>query len=470
MGQSALPPPQTAFMSAGIAQTDFSLTPYSGDQYQSAAQAVRRANILSLADGHGMIYTSAGHNLALQVPLARLAALSAAHSGTSFTAMPQVSGDTLVMPSADVFLDGEHFQLSGPELDGSQHFSLLGLSEGNYTLTLESWNALAGVTTYGRASLPSFTAGVVSPQNKPADDRLYLAGNLDAPQGPSDQPFITGTLETQRILQKQYRLRLIKDVNLEGSLAYSAAPADRAGTLYSGDGDVLKAVSPHSLSAYDVAVDRTFTLCKLALVRITSAGAEVLVNAPHLHRTASGAGQDPIPLIPTLRRFQGFTTCEFERVDLAHAVLADRVKHLEKLSDAGAFQATQQNIQAGAEQRIFFTSEVRDPLGWHDSTTVSHQFAMDFTGSVQVICHATFDAAGSAEGLDGNRGLALMINGAHTGVRVSQLALGGVRSDVQLAGEVDVRPGDRLEVAALHTSVNTALPLTGARLTIRRVR
>lgn len=446
-------------------ELEYKLSEATGEKLRDMEAAAEAANIVGLLDGDGMMYTTLGHNMQSRLassPLRREAHLD--QGGFSLSDAPYISGAALCVPRMLGRKDGDSFLLEGPEANGSQLFDLSPLSDGTYAVVLETWLALVGPTTYGKASRPAQYAGVVDTSRKPSAYSLYPAGNIDRLGiGVPDESFVTATIQTQKMLQRQYRIRLIPERNLVGLPSYLGLSA-----RYSGTGDIVKATAPRASDAYDLAMDREFLACKLALVTVNSGTYTALVNAPHRHLKAEGIVQSPVPVIPTARRFQSFVTCEIERLDVSDAVLGDRIHALEKLSDGAVYAAERQAIQSNTDQRIFFTTEVRDALGWHDNTTVSNRFVMDFEGSLLLICHGAFAAGGTAGTIDGTRGLALYINNKDAGLRVMNLALGGVGMGVQLTCEIDVKPGDLLEIAAPHTSVKTDLDLIAARLTMRR--
>lgn len=453
-------------LTAGIAKTEFELTPYYGDQMRGMQALAHEAGVRQLVDGHGMIYTSAGHNLAGEVMLAQLGRFIAGQVGDSFCAGLEIRGGKLVVSRGQAFVGGVQLMLQGAEKDGSQLFALDGLPVGRYALVLETWDALVGITTYGRSTIPSFFAGVENKENKPSKTTLYAAGNVQATQFISDQSAVTSTLETQRIVQSQYILRLIPERDLRGVYATAAHPLDRAATVYAGDGDVLTALSPLSETSNSVAIDRAFKACKLAIVRIEDTGATLEINAQHLHREASGKGQSPLPMVPNLSRYQRFVTSEIERLDVAGAGDRVRLEALEQLREAGVYEAgLVQPVAHNHEQVIQFTRDVRDPLGWHDHVVSTGRFICDFAGQMGVSCHAVLAAGGG-----GIRALKLKKNGLETDLFMNTAAVAEHQAALQLVGELDVVAGDVLEVYVLQVSEQAApLQLERARLTLRRL-
>jgi hypothetical protein len=210
---------------------------------------------------------------------------------------PIANGQTVTIPAQAVAVLGEIIQLSGTGGDSAAVFiDMTTYAVGDWAVVLETWNALVGPSTDSGLLPPTALAGITDTVNKKSSTLFYPLGNVDRTGGGDGQPdsaLVAGTsVQIQKFIQPQYRIRVISDRTLVG-LAVNGA----AGLHYSAMPDnplVVKAVTPHTEQAFD----GTYHAVKLCIIRKTSSSVTAFTQGLQ----PSGwtpQGQEPVPVLPS---------------------------------------------------------------------------------------------------------------------------------------------------------------------------
>lgn len=451
-------------------QYAFELTPRSGERLNAADELAQQANLLGLAVGHRVRETSFGRNAALRLALSGLRRFVRQEFGElALTELPVVDGLSVAVPPMNLHLRGDTLTLRGPEQGGSQRFDLAGLAPGNYALVLESWVSLVGATTFGQASEPAIYAGVVDQANKPDERHFYEAGNV-AGKGLPDAVFADVTPQITKALQRQYRLSLIPDRNLIGYQS-DLVPA---GTTYAITRvpELVQALVPEGVGAWDKAVDRRFVACKLAVVTRGDSALTLHVSDSRSPDPFIHLGQAPAPLRLRRQDLEAWLRAEVLAVNARLLASEARIAALEATrSAAQLYSDEEQTVMpvssngAVIPQRLRFTRSLTDPENWHDPVAYPTRVRVEFEGVMLITATATF-AAGSGAGL---RSLRLLKNNLPTVLAQASPGDPGFDTPVTLAGEVPVSPGDFLEIEPWQTSGVTLAVRPGATFSARRL-
>lgn len=452
--------------SAGGLEVAWRLSPDGGDQLRRARRTAKATNVVGMVDGHGMMYTTTGHNISASLALNAVARALETDGGLAHLTLPaRTQGLQVLIPRQLVTLDGDGFHIDGGGEEGETILDLSGAGDGVYMAVIETWQSVVGPTTLGRHTVPAQFIGVVDEENKPGALALYGAGNIDSPVAISDADFVTATIQTQKMLQRQYRVRLMPERTLDGLVTDLVDASDRARGegAYSASGDVAQVVVSPSLTADARAVDRTFTAAKLLLI-------ERRGSVLTLHQTdpmALGAapvmpftGQRPLPVVRP-RWLMGRLIKELaDRLDATLASHDARLGELEAARRVLEAQAPSFALTNAPDQRVAFTQASAGAPAWHSAQAQPSLITPDFTGRVTIQVSVDF-ASGS-----GVRKVAVAVGGNGTHLAQSVLAHPSVDMQVTLAGELDVVAGVPLSVGVWSSE---AAYVNAAVVSMRRV-
>ncbi len=448
----------------------FRLTPQTGDRVRAVDDLAEHHNLRGALLSHGSIETSLGRALAQTLTFRVATALGRADLGDlSVDQAAYVEGADLVIPPTVLRVRGEPIRLAGQRIP----VSTLGL--GTYAVLWEGWRALVGPTTAGRATEPQLFAAVTDGVNKPTATTLHPAGCVDLTNGPSDAPLVTATVQTQRFEQWQYRVRLIPDGDLATHASDLIPPVPRyedlpdgeqvPGASYTHTGDGLyMATLPDVPASLARAYDRRLYACKLGLVRVGAAGAEVRTHG--LTDTGTWPLGAPAPVLPARLHLARLTAL----------TLADHLRRLTLLEAAGgaldlrtneSFAVADETAGGSASARcVPFPAGNGELLGvTHDPAASPAELTLTADLRVRVTASVSFAAGGA-----GIRGVRLLQDGQPTGFATIQGACEvGAAASVNLPGELAVKAGQRLSLEAVQRS-GTVLLVQDARVSVSRVR
>ena len=448
----------------------YQLTPATGDKLRDAEVAAEQANVMALVDGDGMMYTSQGHNMQAHLATAQVRREARYdHGAFSMSDSPYVTGMKIAVPRMYARVRGASFLLEGPMPDGSQLLDFAPLGDGPYAVVVETWLSLVGPTTFGKASRPAQFAGVEDVTHKPNKDALYPAGNIDRlhESGVRDDPFVTATIQTQKMIQRQYRLVVIPDCDLAGWRGID-------GAIYQPDSmsapHGVRCLTEYGENAYDRAYDRELLAFKLCVVERAGNTLRVHVNDVLVPDDYTPVGQRPVPVVPTpsllASRLQYRLRSAQEQIDELGTRLqrAEATMQVMRASNPDE-QTLQTSALSASGQRIPFSMEERDDGGWHDPQGAPASMRPRLEGELEVHATVAFDASPA-----GSRRLALLLDGAPV-ASVSTPACADGPTELNVSAVVGVKPTSLIEVAAWQSS---GLPLRllarRSRISVRRVR
>lgn len=459
----------------------YQLTPRSGERLASADDLAQQANLLGLVVGHRLRETSFGRNAALRLSLSGLRRFVRQEFGeVAISHAPSVNGMTLTVPTMTLHLRGDTLVLRGPDGGGRQNFDLTGLPAGDYAVVLESWVSLVGATTLGQATQPAIYVGVTDGANKPDTTHFYEAGNIGG-GGLSEAVLADTTLQTTKALQRQYRLTLIPDRDLDGYQS-DLVPA---GTTYEGPSmsinitdagtpstPLVWATVPEGPGAWDQAVDRRFLACKLAVVTSTGSALAVHVSDIRENDSFDHKGQAPAPVRLSRQDLEEWLSSRIAALSADVLAVETRLAIVESAQQATRVRSDEDQIvlpvnQDGSviPQRLRFTQELSDPQHWHDPIAYPTRIQVDFSGTVQVNATVTYGAHTAA----GLRIIRLLCNGIPTPFAQTAPGDANFDSSLTLIAELTVSAGDWLEIEPWQSTGSPLSVRQGAVLSVRRI-
>jgi|GEM_PF-5974719 len=450
----------------------FTLSPHAGDRLKAALDAAHDANLSLALTGHDVIETSQGRNLTAALVHGNLKRVLAAEYGAAaITRAPGTQGLSVRVPACTVLLGGDAFLVAGSEADGSQLLDFTNLPPGAYAVVLESWLALVGPTTQGRATEPAIFSGVTDATAKPSATTLFPAGNADrTADGVSDAALVTATVVTQKFVQRQYRLRVLQDRNLIGYASDATLGLPYAASARLGP-DVVEAVLPDTQDGYAKALDRRVHAMKLCVVEHNGSLLTLHVNDFRVADAYQPRGQRPVPLRLTRAAFAQWAhermTVLATQIDAAQAsilALQSEFTHCD-LSTITNLQVLTSGLDGALPQRLAFTRENSDDQSWHTDAGIPSRVTVNFTGRVHVTASVQFTPSDNATGA---RVIRLLVDGQRTAFAQSAAPVANLPTLLNLSAEVSVRAGQYLELEAWQNSGTTLTVAAGAAFTVRR--
>lgn len=274
-------------------------TPPSGWDHAAITTALEKANLSFALQGKNGAPSAFALNVAALTMRETLKRSVRSDAGPAALLgySPIANGQTVTIPAQAVAVLGEIIQLSGTGGDSAAVLiDMTPYGAGDYAVVLETWNALVGPSTDSGLLPPTALAGITDTVNKKTSTLFYPLGNVDrtgAGDGQPDSALVAGTsVQIQKFLQPQYRIRVMSDQTLVG-----LAVNDAAGLHYSAMPDnslVVEATTSHTEQAFD----GKYHAAKLCIIRKTSSGVTAFTQGLQ----PSGwtpQGQEPMPVLPS---------------------------------------------------------------------------------------------------------------------------------------------------------------------------